>query len=304
MKKIDQNREEVKSSTFMEDTGNVSGLGRELEELRAKVKLLEKEKEVAELSSQSKSEFIAKLSHDLRTPLHAILSYSRFGIDKIDRIDTEKILSYFNKIELSGKKLQAMLNDLVDLAKLESGLMAFQFYNCRIPLIVTSLENEFRDELAEKNLTLQKEIQEGISAVCCDQNKISLVMATFLKDAIELSPVETTITIRIELDRIGEAQENSAIKVSVEDQRTKLLTDEQLIFFQKKWQSNTLHRHVGHHDIGVSIASEIIKYHSGILWAENISERGVCYSFLLPLDQEDQESNSDRYRVQETDRSE
>ena len=82
---------------------------------------LKRAKGIAVKTNNMKTEFLANMSHELRTPLHGILSFSQFGIKKIDKVDKEKLLGYFNRINSSGKKLLEILNDILDMARMESG---------------------------------------------------------------------------------------------------------------------------------------------------------------------------------------
>src|SRR5207245_7746228 len=86
-------------------------------------------KERAEAANLAKSEFLANMSHELRTPLHGILSFAGFGIKRSAALPPEKLADYFSKIEQSGRVLLALLNDVLDLAKLEASKMSFTFHS-------------------------------------------------------------------------------------------------------------------------------------------------------------------------------
>ncbi|MBU3917605.1 response regulator, partial [bacterium] len=93
-------------------------------------------KELAEKANAAKSEFLANMSHELRTPMHAILSFSKFGIRKVKTVPLEKLYHYFSQINTAGNRLLALLNDLFDLSKLESGTLKYQMESNDIKSII------------------------------------------------------------------------------------------------------------------------------------------------------------------------
>ena len=107
-------------------------------------------KDVAESANRAKSDFLANMSHELRTPMHGILSFSNFGITKYNKVDNEKLKSYFENIYQSGNRLLNLLNSLLDLAKLEAGKEEFHFNKSDINLIAHSVKNELEAHYKEE----------------------------------------------------------------------------------------------------------------------------------------------------------
>ncbi len=255
----------------------------ELERLKKQVDELAKARDDAEAANLAKSEFLANMSHDLRTPLHSILSYSRFGVEKIDRITREKTVKYFSNIEESGKKLEVMLSKIVDLSKLESGRMVFQVYSCNVSLIIKSLSKDFKLKLDEKKLKLQVQVPEDVPLVSCDQNMIARSMHILLQNAVNNAMEETDIIVSIEPYSMGQIEKKSALKISFCNYQQNPLDDEIVLDFEY-YQNKTLVSSIkGNDGIDLAIAFKIIKQHGGLLWAENKSSGLVCYSFSLPV---------------------
>ncbi len=237
-------------------------------------------KQKAETAVAAKTEFLANMSHDLRTPLHAILSYSRFGIDKIEKIDKSKIIKYFRNIEESGKKLQEMLNKIVDLSKLESGKMSFQMYSINLSLVVQSLLKENQGILQTKKIKVDTSIPEHTSPVHCDQNKITQVMNSLFKNLLYHSPEGDEVRIAIE-----EEHPAGYMKISFKDRRTDPLSVEIVENFDAYIEKIRIKTGTDFEGIGLAIAYEIIKHHNGQLTARNRKNGGVEYSFTLPFHQ-------------------
>jgi len=145
---------------------------------------LESRKE-AEQANKAKSEYLSNISHEIRTPMHQILSYSKFGVDKIDKVKKEKLLHYFTKIGTIGKNLLLLLNDLLDLSKLESGKIDYDMNSTHPQSIVNNTIGEFHTLISEKGIILEKNIESSISPVNCDAIKIGQVVRNLLSNAIK-----------------------------------------------------------------------------------------------------------------------
>lgn len=267
------------------DSPNQTEIGKvqqqEIERLKKRESELLEIIESISSTSQAKSEFIAKLSHDLRTPLHAILSYSKFGMDKIDRVDKEKLIKYFTRISESGRKLQEMLDGLVNLAKLESGRMSFQFYSCKISTIVESLEKKQPVRFLEKGLVLEKRISDSLDAVMCDQNKIAQVIRILFDHAILTSKVDSVIKVTV-LEAEDDASRNIQIGISFD--REEPFSKEIYSDFYGFTQKEKTQPSPDNFGVNLSIATEIIRHHKGKMWAEKEGENIVSLLFSFPLD--------------------
>lgn len=236
--------------------------------------------EIAESAKMAKSTLIANISHDLRTPLHAILSYSRFGIDKITRIDTEKIIKYFKNIEESGKKLQEMLNQIVDLSKLESGKMVFQMHSSNLLPMVQSMLSENKALLDSKQIKAKVETSGQVGTVICDQNKMIQVMSVLLSNAVWYAPEESNVTISIR------NKDTQTVGISFHDHREEPLPRIATENIEAFIEQEMIKPGIGTRGIGLAIANEIVKIHKGSLMAENKDTGGSAVWITLPLEVE------------------
>ena len=119
-----------------------------------RIEKLNQEKQAAIISDQAKSVFLANISHELRTPMHGILSYASMGISRINKVPITKLLTYFNNIHLSGNRLLLLLNDLLDLSKLEAGQMEMNFKNINIIPVIERALDEQLSKVEDKNINL------------------------------------------------------------------------------------------------------------------------------------------------------
>jgi PAS domain S-box-containing protein len=249
-------------------------------------------KEAAEAANIAKSEFLSNISHELRTPMHHILGYARFGVDKIDRIDKEKTLFYFSRILKSGDSLLFLLNNLLDLSKLESGKMKFEMSQNDLKNIVYIVIKEFNSAIVKKGVVLS--IKESLlpTTVFCDFNKIAQVIRNLLSNAIIYTAKDKGISISFELSEIPLVNRHSELKMipavitSVKDQGVGIPDAELDTVFDKFIQSSKTNTGAGGTGLGLAICKEIVEAHKGIIWAENNAEEGSTVNFLLPINHE------------------
>jgi len=228
------------------------------------------------VANRAKSEFLANMSHELRTPLHTILGFASFGIKKYGSAKPEKLLDYFNRIKQSGKTLLELLNDLLDLAKLESRKLKFVFEPTNLAVLANSVTNEFDTMLLERNLTVQHEASDFSGQVTLDAEKIKQVLRNLLNNAIKFSPEGGIIDVAI-------CRADNAVRVLVSDQGPGIPPDELEAVFDKFMQSSKTRTGAGGTGLGLAICQEIIAAHKGRIWAENRPEGGAVFSFEIPL---------------------
>jgi signal transduction histidine kinase len=241
---------------------------------------LEKAKIIAEKANESKSEFLANMSHELRTPMHAVLSFAEFGVSESYDGDRDELNKYFKKIENSGKRLLSLLNNLLDLSKLEAGKMNFniQLNNIEVPL--NSVIGEVQKLLEDKNLRIKVEKLNARLVAYFDQEKILQVFYNLISNAIKFSKQNTEINIRLKY-----TENNNFLLVSIEDEGIGIPEKEIETVFDKFVQSSKTNTGAGGTGLGLSICKEIVKGHNGELWCRNSEKGGAIFSFTLPAKQ-------------------
>lgn len=230
-----------------------------------------------ETANRAKSEFLANMSHELRTPLHGVLSFATFGIKKAETASREDLLRYFEKIDRSGKVLMTLLNDLLDLAKLESGKMTFEFAPSDVRALVLTVMDEFSSAASLREIKFEGPSSDGDARVVADANKLMQVIRNLLSNAIKFSPQGGTI-------RAGLERKGQTFVVSVRDRGPGIPEDELEAIFDKFIQSSKTRTGAGGTGLGLSICQEIITAHKGRIWAENNPDGGAVLTFQIPLD--------------------
>ena len=245
-------------------------------------------KEEAEMASKAKSDFLSNISHELRTPMHQILNFAQFGLKKYDKVTLDKLFHYFSAINSSGKQLMELLNDLLNLTKLESGKIPYQMQIIDLNRIISLISNEFKALLNEKQIDLEISECKVFAEVFCDQYKIRQVLRNLLSNAIKFNLPNGHITISCKLDRLRvdcsdcNSREVSAIRLSVKDDGIGIPETEMDTIFGKFNQSSITKTGTGGVGLGLAICREIINAHLGKVWAESNPDSGSTFSFMLP----------------------
>jgi len=237
---------------------------------------LQEAKKMAEAANNSKSTFLSNISHELRTPMHGILSFASFGIKKHATANPDKILDYFQKIRQSGETLLTLLNDLLDLAKLESGKITFKFKPANLNSLIDTVRGEYSSLALQHNLTIQYKHLEANKKITLDTEKIKQVLRNLLNNAIKFSPEGGSIDV-------VSSRNADSIVVSVRDQGAGIPENELESIFDKFVQSSKNKTSAGGTGLGLPICREIMTAHKGRIWAENNPDKGANLSFEIPL---------------------
>ena len=253
------------------------------ERVREKTAELIDARDVAEEASRAKSEFLANMSHELRTPMHGILGYAELGKFKV-KDENNKLYTYFRNIEVSGERLLSLLDNLLDLSSVESGVMRLNFTEFNLVEVIESVGVEVAILLENKNLQYSFNQRSQDTRVLADLGKITQVILNLVSNAIKFSDSNETIKIIVS-DAELQNEDNvslAALQLCVEDHGLDIPEDELDLVFKKFVQSSRTKNNAGGTGLGLSIAKEIILMHKGKIWAESSQINGTRLCFILP----------------------
>lgn len=248
-----------------------------LDQIQTSNERIQHEKQQAEQANKSKSVFLANISHELRTPMHGILSFARFGQQKIDTVDKERLKSYFDEISDCGARLMSLLNDLLDLSKLEAGKATYNMRNSNLIDVLDTVQSEMQAFAEEKQLKIEISKPNDQIIAEFDPEKILQVLRNIISNAIKFSNEGSTINISVNTNE-------AKIRCSVSNQGVGIPKDECKAVFDTFTQSSVTRTGAGGTGLGLAICREIVHHHGGEIWVE--SELGALTTFVFELSRE------------------
>jgi signal transduction histidine kinase len=225
-----------------------------------------------------KSDFVSHVSHELRTPLTAIKGAVDLMLDEVVGPLTEKQIHYLARVKANTQHLAGLINDLLDLAKIESGRVEVRSSRVSLTGLVRDVVEGLRPVAAEKVITLEASIGEPSILVWTDQEKIRQVLMNLIGNAIKFTPVQGRVTVS--------ASRNSGenVQVSVSDTGPGVPPAEREKIFGKFYQvAETNGENSKGTGLGLAIAKALVELHGGKIWVESEPGRGSTFSFTLPL---------------------
>ncbi len=253
-----------------------------LEHRKIEKKLMVAKKE-AEDANKAKDDFLANMSHELRTPMHHILNYSKFGIEKIEQVDNEQLKKFFTRINISGNKLLVLLNDLLDLSRLESGKLNLNIGKYDIISIINNVADNFVETSEGTDFSLEIIQPEFPTTIECDSIRIEQIIKKLFSNVIKYSPSKANVLVSFKESIIKTAEGPiPALITTVSDQGIGIPESELESIFDKFIQGSETDASAGGIGLGLSICKGIVKHHQGTIWAKNNPGGGAIFRFELP----------------------
>ncbi len=248
--------------------------------VQEQTKLALEQKERAEQAVKAKSEFLSNMSHELRTPMHAILGYTEIGLSTADEGNTQGIKKYFENIRFSGKRLLELLNNLLDLAKMDSGKMEYNREAGDLRQAIEHARMELDGLLSQKQLRVCVKIEHQNTEAVFDRNRMVQVLVNLISNAIKFSGAGSEISIELSNGRMPDGERG--LRCRVADEGPGIPETELETVFNKFIQSSRTKTGAGGTGLGLAICKEIVEAHGGAIWAENAEPRGAAFNFIIP----------------------
>lgn len=242
---------------------------------------LEEKGQELEVANKHKSAFLANMSHELRTPLNAILGYSELIVDNIYGDVPEKIREVLERVEKNGRHLLSLINDVLDLSKIEAGRLTLSLNDYSMQDIIQTVFASVEALAMEKNLDLKMMVPNDLITGKGDGKRIAQVVLNLLGNAIKFTEQGE---VRVEVDL-----SNESFLVSVSDTGPGLSdTDQAKIFEEFQQADGSSTREKGGTGLGLSISKKIIEMHGGKIGVESTLGEGSKFWFTLPIKVDEQ----------------
>ncbi len=241
-------------------------------------------KQEAELANNAKSEFLANITHELRTPLHAILSASQKGVKWIDKDDREKKIQRFSQIKEYGERLLALVSDLLDLSKLEAKKTSYHMQKADLKTTVNTALQILGELTSKRTIHF---FEEGVDTIAWfDDTRMLQVILNLLSNAFKFSPEHANISIVFGNADLTNEQyvhhEMPMLSLQIIDEGIGIPQEELESIFDPFTQSSKTKTKAGGTGLGLAICKEIVEAHQGNIWAEHNPAGGSIFTLQLP----------------------
>jgi signal transduction histidine kinase len=245
-------------------------------ELQARNREIEDKGRQLEVASQHKSEFLANMSHELRTPLNAIIGFSEVLSEKMFGELNEKQEEYLKDIYTSGNHLLSLINDILDLSKIEAGRMELELSDFHMPTALDSALTLVRERAARRSIALHLSVDERLGQIQADERKVRQVVLNLLSNAIKFTPEGGRI-------EVGAVPKDGLVEVSVSDTGVGIAPEDHEAVFEEFRQVGTADKKVEGTGLGLTLCRKFVELHGGRIWVKSEIGVGSTFTFTLPV---------------------
>jgi GAF domain-containing protein len=232
-----------------------------------------------EAASRHKSEFLANMSHELRTPLNAVIGFSEVLIKRMFGELNEKQDEYLKDIYASGQHLLSLINDILDLSKIEAGRMELEVSDFDLPSAIDNALILVRERASRRGITLGHSVDERLGAIRGDERKVKQVLLNLLSNALKFTPEGGRIDVSARVD-------DGVAEVSVADTGVGIAPEDQEAVFEEFRQVGAADKKVEGTGLGLALSRKFIELHGGQIWAKSHVGQGSTFTFTLPVRRE------------------
>jgi GAF domain-containing protein len=229
-----------------------------------------------EVASQHKSEFLANMSHELRTPLNAIIGFSEVLSERMFGELNEKQEEYLKDIHASGQHLLSLINDILDLSKIEAGRMELELADFNLPQAIENALVLVRERAQRRGITLEQSIDPRLGEMQGDERKIKQVLLNLLSNAIKFTPEGGRVGVRAE-------PVDEHVEVAVSDTGVGIASQDHEAVFEEFRQVGAAEKRSEGTGLGLALARKFIELHGGRIWLKSQVGVGSTFTFTLPV---------------------
>jgi signal transduction histidine kinase len=216
------------------------------------------------------------MSHELRTPLNAIIGFSEVLGERMFGELNEKQEEYLKDIYASGQHLLSLINDILDLSKIEAGRMELELTDFNLPATLDNALTLVRERAGRRGIALGLTVDERLEQIHADERKVRQVVLNLLSNAIKFTPEGGRIEVRaVPVDGV--------VEISVSDTGVGIAPEDQEVIFEEFKQVGTAAKKVEGTGLGLALSRKFIELHGGRIWVESQVGAGSTFTFTIPM---------------------
>ncbi len=228
-----------------------------------------------EVANRHKSEFLANMSHELRTPLNAIIGFSEVLLQGIFGEVNTKQREYLDDVLSSGRHLLSLINDILDLSKIEAGRMELELSTFSLANALTSGLTIVRERASRHGISLAVAVPDDLPPIEADERKVKQILYNLLSNAVKFTPDGGSVDVRV-------SRHDGDVHVDVADTGIGIAPEDQEGVFEEFRQVGRERSREGT-GLGLTLTKRLVELHGGRIWVESELGRGSTFSFTLPL---------------------
>ena len=238
---------------------------------------IEEKSRQLEVANRHKSEFLASMSHELRTPLNAVIGFSEVLLERMFGQINDKQDEYLQDILSSGRHLLSLINDILDLAKIEAGRMDLEVADFHLPQAIDNAITLVKERAARRAIVLQAVVDPRLGGIKGDERKVKQVLLNLLSNAIKFTPEGGRVDVSAAL--AGDDAE-----ISVTDTGVGIAAEDHEAVFEEFRQVGTDYakKHEGT-GLGLTLSRRFVELHGGRIWVKSELNQGATFTFTLPV---------------------
>ncbi len=247
-----------------------------MDEITIKNIELENEKKRTDDANETLKRFLATFSHELRAPLNAIVGFSEILTTQLSDLPAEKVTDFMKNIHESGKHLQGLINDILDLSKIEAGKLELHVEAYPIAYFTESVQRVMQAAVQQKNIKLKFDIAPEIDQLVVDQTRFKQILVNLVSNAVKFSNPNGNVLVSFR-------RFINEIEVSVKDEGIGIKPEDQSKLFQAFQQGKNSHSVKEGTGLGLVITKRLVELHGGHIWVESEFGKGSTFTFRIPM---------------------
>jgi signal transduction histidine kinase len=230
-----------------------------------------------EAASRHKSEFLANMSHELRTPLNAIIGFSEVLLEKMFGEVNEKQTEYLEDVLSSGRHLLSLINDILDLSKIEAGRMELELMKFHLPVTLENAMTLVKERASRHGIALGLNVDPRLGDFVGDERKIKQILLNLLSNALKFTPEGGRVSVKA-------MPADGSVEVSVTDTGIGIAPEDQEVIFEefRQVRANSAQKREGT-GLGLTLTKKFVEMHGGTIWVKSEVGRGATFAFTLPV---------------------